>query len=87
MNTRDERIFDIRGRERYEEGLRHLRVVSQGAREGAIASFRTRAERLISFEGELDDARRSRIRSLLATGEIRSTEDALLLLEEEQHSQ
>lgn len=75
--------MEIRGRERYQEGIRHLRVVSNGAREGALESFRARAERLLSFEHQLDDARRQKIRTLLATGGVRSTEDALLLLESE----
>ena len=83
MSTREERILAIRGRERYDEGLRHLRVVSNGAREGALVSFRRQAERLIAFEQSLDDGRRSKIRSMLAAGTARSTEEALLLLENE----
>lgn len=81
MSTRDERILAIRGRNRYDEGLQHLRVVFNGAREGALPSFRQRAERLIAFEQNLDEDRRSKIRNMLATGAVRSTEDALLLLE------
>lgn len=83
MSTQEERILAIRGRDRYDEGLRHLRVVANGAREGALPSFRTRAERLISFEQNLDDDRRGKLRNMLATGAARSTEEALLLLEQE----
>lgn len=81
MSTREKRILVIRGRDRYEEGLRHLHVVSNGAREEALQSFRQRAERLIAFEQTLNDGCRNKICSMLAAGTARSTEEAVLLLE------
>lgn len=83
MSTREERIIEIRGRERYEEGLRHIRVVSRGGREGALPHYRSQAARLMAFEMGLNDDRRLKIRTMLATGEARSTEDALLRMEQE----
>lgn len=83
MINREEQILKIRGRDRYGEGMRHLRAVSNGAMEGALESFRTRAIRLMQLEAGLDDTQRTAIHMLLANNQVRTTEDALLALEQE----
>lgn len=81
MSARDERIREIRGRTRYEDGMSHIRVVARGGREGGYPSYRLRAERMLKAEEELDDERRKRIRELLSEENVRTGNDAILALE------
>ncbi len=80
--ARTAKILNIRGREEYEEGLKLLRRVSQGEMEGGIPKFKDTAERLLSFHSQLADNGRRQLKVWLGSGRCKTTEEALLLLEQ-----
>lgn len=82
MTDRNERILEIRGRERLEEGVRHLRVVATGGREGALPKYKDRAAELLTVNDGLDDTRLRKVRMWLATGKAKNIEDALTRMEQ-----
>ncbi len=81
MTDRNERILEIRGRERLEEGVRHLRVVATGGREGALPKYKNRALELLTLNETLTETRLRKVRNWLATGKTKTIEDALTRME------
>ncbi len=72
------KILEIRGRERLEAGLSHLRVVADGGKEGAVPKFRDQAADLLAVSAGLNDHRRAQIRAWLGKNNALSIEDALI---------
>lgn len=82
MSNVSPEILRIRGRERYEAGIRHLHVVATDGREGALPQYKHRALRLLALNEGLNDQRIAMIKAWMGKGSCKTIEEALLRMEQ-----